>query len=142
MQDGIIVSLVWLAMIATSFWEAYSEGKNSWSKHKLGWKIGGRVPILTAYHFWLFYVTFPALLAIPLVVSFSWHLFGLLLGAYLFGVVIEDFFWFVVNPVVRIDSLNPHYDKWQSWIKIGGVNIPLNYIVGISLGTLVWVIFL
>jgi len=38
---SVLLIFIWIyaAMIATSFWEAYIEGRNYWDKGKLGWKI-------------------------------------------------------------------------------------------------------
>lgn len=119
-------------MIAASFWESRVEGKNAWDKGKLGWKwrIGKRV-IMTSYHFWLFIIMFPALLAIPLVLDFSYKLLGILISAYFSGLIIQDFGWFVVNPVFPLKDFNPKKVKWHVWTNIFGFKIPLTYILGV-----------
>ena len=119
-------------MIATSFWKSRVEGKNAWDKGKLGWKwkIGKRV-IMTSYHFWLFVIMFPVLLAIPLVINYNQHLLGVIISAYFSGLVIEDFAWFVVNPVFSLKDFNPKKVKWHIWANIFGFKIPITYIFGI-----------
>lgn len=139
MDEITIVGLVWLAMIATSFWEASVEGENAWNKGKLGWKIKWKNRIiLTSYHFWLFWVMFPALIAIPLALDFSWRFFGIILSAYFSGLVIEDYFWFVVNPKFTLKNFNPKDVKWHVWMQIGKFHIPYNYIIGIAIAVASW----
>ena len=112
----LIVFVVWIAMIAHSFWEASVEGKNAWDKNKYGWKWRFAKNIsLTRYHFWLFVIYLPILIILlPIViVGFSWKLFGILSSAYFSGMVIEDFFWFVVNTEIKFkDSWNPSFANY------------------------------
>ncbi|HLG24696.1 MAG TPA: hypothetical protein VI564_07245 [Candidatus Nanoarchaeia archaeon] len=135
-----IFLIVYAAMVANSFWEAYVEGKHAWDKGKLGWKIHfkGKV-ILTAYHFWLFVVMYPLLLSLPLVIyGFDKILFGILISAYSSGLIIEDFFWFVVNPVFRLKDWNPEKVKWYPWVKILKFHIPLYYILNAIIALASW----
>ncbi|MFB6225257.1 MAG: hypothetical protein ABEI13_02265, partial [Candidatus Paceibacteria bacterium] len=104
MQILLIFAAIYGAMLSTSFWEAYVEGRFPWDKRKLGWKIRiGESFIFSAYHFFLFWITFPLLLSLPLIVN-GWdtELFGILTSAYVSGIIIEDFVWFIVNPNVHI----------------------------------------
>jgi len=127
-------------MIAHSFWEAYSEGRNAWGKNKLGWKLKlSKNLSLTAYHFWLFFVMRLLLLTLPLVI-YGWNLklFGILVSAYFSGLVIEDFFWFVVNPKVKLSEFNPGFVKWYPWLKIKRFKVPLFYFIFILIAILSW----
>src|SRR3989338_2160033 len=104
MQVFLIFLTVWIAMIAHAFWESSAEGPNAWGKNMYGWKwkIAKNLS-LTRYHFWLFVVYLPLLIIVlPLVVN-GWNvkLFGILASAYFSGMVIEDFFWFVVNTELK-----------------------------------------
>jgi len=130
-------------MIATSFWEAYVEGNHPWDKGKLGWKIKiGNYTLFTAYHFWLFCVMYPVLLSLPFVFSgFSWEHFGILLSAYTTGIILEDFFWFVVNPAFNLKNWNSKHVKWYPWVKLGTFELPLSYIVAAALSVLSWYFF-
>jgi hypothetical protein len=133
MKEVLIILLVWIAMIAISFWESRVEGKNAWDKGKLGWKwkVGNKV-LLTSYHFWLFFIMAPTFLAIPLVLNYSKELLGILISAYFSGLVIEDFGWFVVNPVFPLKDFNPKKAKWHHWIKFSKkIAIPSTYFLGI-----------
>src|SRR3989344_2118110 len=122
----LVFALVYGAMIATSFWEAYVEGKHAWDEGKLGWKIRTKNHVwLTAYHFWLFMVMWPLLITLPLVIfGFDSMVFGILLSAYFSGLIIEDFTWFIVNPVFNFKHFNSKYVKWYPWFKIGEFEIP------------------
>jgi len=91
MNPTLIILWIYAAMFANSFWEAYVEGRNSWDKGKLGWQIQLGKFRLTAYHFWLFWVMYPLLLTLPLII-YGWDikLFGILLSAYASGMVVQD----------------------------------------------------
>jgi hypothetical protein len=144
MLEVRVFLVIWTAMIATSFWEAYVEGKNPWDHGKLGWKIRYKHHvILTAYHFWLFWVMFPMLVfVLPMtLLGFSWKLFGLLGSAYFSGLVIEDYFWFVVNPTFKMRHYNSRYVKWYPWIKIGKVQFPAYYLFAVIISYSLWAFF-
>ncbi|MFH1916173.1 MAG: hypothetical protein ABIJ21_02820 [Nanoarchaeota archaeon] len=139
-QTIFIFLWIYAAMIATSFWEAYVEGKNPWDKGKLGWKIHckGKV-ILTAYHFWLFIIMYPLLLAIPfLLYGFDLRLFGIILSAYVSGLMVEDFFWFIVNPYYGLKHWNPEHVHWYPWFQLGKFHIPVYYVLNIIVAGLSW----
>jgi hypothetical protein len=128
-------------MIATSFWEAYVEGRNCWDKKKLGWKLKiGKHFVLPAYHFYLFVIMWPLLLSLPLVI-YGWNtkLFGILFSAYLLGATIEDIGWYVVNPKVKFKEFFTSFSDYFPWIKINGKKIiPVNYVVSFILALLSW----
>ena len=139
---NILLTFIWVyvAMIAHSFWEAYAEGANGWASAMNGWRFRISKHIeLTAYHFWLFFIELPMLFTLPLIM-FGWDLrvFGVLVSAFFSGIIIEDFFWFVVNPVFPFKDWNPNKVKWYPWLRIGRINIPWNYILGILIAVLSW----
>lgn len=142
MNEFLIFIWIYSAMIANSFWEAYSEGKNSWDKGKLGWKIRFRGKIvLTAYHFWLFFVMHPLMLTLPFVIfGFDVRIFGVVISAYLSGLVVQDFFWFIVNPTFNMKNWNPKYVTWYPWIQIFKFNIPLYYVIAVVLAVIFWIV--
>ena len=137
-----IFIVVWLASIAMSFWEAYVEGRNAWDKGKLGWKISIGGFKLTGYHFFLSYVMWPLLISLPLFI-FGWdtRLFGILLSAYISGTVIEDFMWYVVNPVVKVSELNTDFANYYPRFRFGKIKIPAGYFLGIAIAILSWLFF-
>lgn len=142
MNIPLIFFWVYLAMIATSFWEAYVEGRNPWDKRKVGWKIRLGKYVLTGYHFFLFCVMWPLLLSLPLII-YGWDakLFGILASAYFSGAVLEDFCWFLVNPEIKfLKDFNPQFVDYFPWLKIGKLQIPLTYPLGLLVALLFWVL--
>lgn len=133
---------IWIAMIATSMWEASVEGKNYWDKGKNGWKWKvGKYVLLTRYHFFLFGVAYPALLSLIFVIyGFNLKLFGIILSAYASGMILEDFFWFVFNPFYGIKKFNSKNVVWYPWIKIGKLEFPLSYVLLLSLSVISWLL--
>ncbi len=137
-----IFIIVWLACIAMSFWEAYAEGRNAWDQGKLGWKIKLGRFTLSGYHFFIFLVMWPLLLSLPLVI-YGWDskLFGILLSAYLSGLVIEDVMWYVVNPVVKFSELNTVFANYYPRFRLGKIKIPTGYVIGLIAAVASWLIF-
>src|SRR5438874_1066121 len=131
-QIALTFALIWGALIATGFGEAYVEGRNAWDKGKLGWKIrhGGYV-ITSAYHFSVFFVMYPLLLLLPFVFTgWSSKLFGVIVSAYITGVLIEDLTWYLVNPVVKFNEWFTDFSDYYPWIKIAGRKIiPQGYVL-------------
>ncbi len=140
MKTPIIYLIIYAAMISMSFWESYVEGRNAWSKKKYGWKINLGKFTYTGYHFYINFLMFPLLLALPLIVNgWSIELFGVLLSAYISGLVIEDFFWYIVNPEVKFKEWFTPFSDYYPWIKINNKKImPLLYIVGIALSIIIY----
>jgi hypothetical protein len=140
---NVLLIFIWVyaAMIAMAFWEAYVEGRNAWAKHKLGWKIKiGNTFELTAYHFYVFYVMWPLLLSLPLVI-YGWDtkLFGILLSAYFSGMIVEDFCWYLFNPVVKFREFWSSFSDYYPWIKIGRKKIiPFFYVVMLVVSLISW----
>ena len=91
LQTLLVFVLVWGAFIASGFWESYVEGRNAWDKAKLGWKLRVGSYVLSGYHFYLFFIMYPALLALPFVFTgWNYKLFGIIVSAYASGVILED----------------------------------------------------
>lgn len=139
MKIVLIFIWIYMAMIAMSFWESYVEGRNPWDKRKLGWKIKMGRYCLPAYHFYVFFIMWPLLLSLPLII-YGWDLklFGILISAYFSGMIIQDFMWFVVNPAVKLSEFNSKWVKYYPWIKIGKFEIPTFYVVGLIISALSW----
>lgn len=132
--------LVYLAMIAMGHWEAYVEGRNAWDKGKLGWRFSVGKFTFTAYHFYLSCVTLPALLSLPLwLLGWQTELFGVLLSAYLSGLVLEDLTWYLVNPAVSFKEWFSPFSDYYPWVKLKGRKIiPVPYLLGGGLALLSW----
>ncbi len=139
-QTLCIFALIWCALIASGIWESYVEGRNPWDKGKLGWKIRIGSFLLTGYHFYLFWVMYPALLALPFVIT-GWNpkLFGIIVSAYASGVILEDFTWYLANPAVQFKEWFTSFSDYYPWIKIGGKKIiPWGYVIGIAIALASW----
>jgi len=137
-----LLTFIWIyaAMIALSFVESYVEGRNPWDKRKVGWKIKIKNFTFSGYHFFLFFVMLPLLFTLPLITN-GWdlNLFGMLISAYFSGLVLEDFMWFVVNPVVKFQEFWTDFTDYYPWIKIRGRKIiPTGYLLGILIAFLSW----
>lgn len=128
-------------MFAMSFWEAYVEGRKPWDKGKLGWELKfGKRFVMPAYHFYVFVVMWPMMLSLPLIIN-GWDtkLFGILVSAYATGMIIEDFGWYVVNPVVNIKEFWTDFSNYYPWFKIKEKKIvPSGYIYGVIVAFLSW----
>ena len=141
MNIPLIFIWIYAAMVSMSFWEAYVEGRSAWDKRKLGWKLHlGNFIVIPAYHFYLFLVMWPLLLTLPFVVSgWDMRLFGVIVSAYCSGMVIEDFMWFVVSPVVKFREFHTTFTDYYPWIRIANKKVvPIGYVVGIIVATLSW----
>ncbi len=140
---NILIIFLWIyaAMLSMSFWEAYAEGRNAWDKGKQGWKIKIISHFtLTGYHFFLFAVMWPLVLSLPLI-THGWdkQLFGILLSAYMSGVVIQDFGWYVVNPKVKLAEFWTEFSNYYPWLRIGKKKIiPWGYILGLLIAIASW----
>lgn len=141
MNVFLVFSWVYGAMLAHALWEGEVEGRRAWDKGKLGWKIDVGFVKLTEYHFWLFGVMHPLLLSLPLVV-YGWdlRLFGILVSAYASGVVLQDFSWFVFNPVVRMKEWGPEFASYYPWVGYGRFKVPVFYLVGIAVAVASWLL--
>ena len=130
-MDFVVIGIIWAAMVATGVWESSSEGVRSWAKGKTGWKIGRKPWILTRYHFFLFWITFPLLLSIPLVVAYSHELLRTIAFGYVSGVIIQDFSWFIFNKRWGLKRFGPRYVDWHAWITLGPLKVPVLYVIGL-----------
>jgi len=140
MNTLLIFIWIYAAMIANSFWEAYAEGRNAWDKGKHGWKLKiGKYTVMTGYHFFLFVIMWPLLLTLPLIIhGWDFELLGILISAYASGLVIQDFMWYVVNPVVKLSEINTDFANYYPRVKIGNIKIPTFYFIGLFIAFLSW----
>lgn len=139
----ILLIFVWVvvAMTAFSFAEAYVEGRNAGFNGKLGFKIKVFGTTFAAYHFFLFYVMFPMFLLLPFIAFGMWdtRVFGILVSAFCLGIIVEDFMWYVVNPVVKVRELWSDFSDYYPWFRLGGKKIvPLIYIGYGLVGIVSW----
>lgn len=135
MNYKLIFLIEILAFISISFWAAAMEGPT-----------GGIFGIRTLFglnaDFYIFNLTVPLFLLISLIIKPDIKLFGTLSTGYLIGIVLEDFFWFVLNPYYGIQKFNSQNAFWLlHWINIGNVEVPLFYLRYLLGAFLVWFIF-
>ncbi|MBI2670746.1 hypothetical protein HYX18_02100 [Candidatus Woesearchaeota archaeon] len=132
-KDLLITLYIQAIFVSIAFWESYLEGYNAWAQGKHGWKV--RVAFLkkeplTAYHLFLYLITIPLFLMLPLIIfGFNRHIFLLLVANYFVGLVVEDFIWFVANPVWGgLKNFNSRKVYWHRFFKIGNFEIPDFYL--------------
>ena len=101
------------------------EGKNGWAENLPTWRrknfltkmIWGELPI-TGYHLW-FLAMIEIFLHFPFVTGATWSI-GLELqiqAMFLLATVIEDFFWFVLNPEFGFKKFNKFHARWhEGWV--------------------------
>ena len=141
LQIILVFTLIIGAFVATGFWEAYVEGRNAWDQGKLGWKIKrGSFVLLTGYHFYLFGIMYPLLLALPFVfIGWNLELFGIMISAYATGLILEDLTWYLVNPAVKFSEWLTPFSDYYPWVRIGERKIlPVGYVVGVVVALLAW----
>jgi hypothetical protein len=142
MNEILILLYIILSFIALAFAEGYSEGRYGWAERSYGWKLKIFKRILTAYHFWLWLIMLPLLLMFPIFIyGFNLKLFGIILAGYIFGSLINDFAWYIVNPKVTLKDFNPRFAKWYNWWNIFGIKIPDFYIFYPIIGLIIWILF-
>lgn len=138
----ISLALIFLWIILTfltcSFWEAYAEGENVGASKQCGWVVKIGKYQIKAYHFWLWYISVPMFLALPLFVNFSWPLVGTILTGFFIGNIIQDFFWYIVNPKYSFRNWNPKDVSCWPWWGIGRFKLPYFYWLYFILAFLSW----
>jgi hypothetical protein len=131
---ALIIFIEILAFISISFWAAAMEGP-------IGGIFGQKEIYGFNADFYIFFMTVPLFLLIPIIIKPEIKLFGTLLGGYLIGIALEDFFWFVINPYYGVQKFNSHYAFWiLHWVRIGNIEFPFFYMRYVLGGILALVI--
>jgi hypothetical protein len=116
---GLLIFMLFMALIL-AWWEIQIEGKDGWAAKSPGWriekgwlmKLTGGLPV-TGYHVFMT-VFLIAFVHLPLFfIAWSWRLESLLLGFYVGMVLIEDFFWFVLNPHFGLKRFRKNNIWWH-----------------------------
>jgi hypothetical protein len=139
----LIFVIIYLAMISSAFWESYSEGREAWGMGKFGFKTKVFGFEISGYHIFLFLVTWPLLLILPFAI-FGWnsYYFGVVMSAFFSGLIVEDFFWYIVNPEVRVYEFWMDFSNYYPWLKIKGRKIvPIGYLIWLVLALVFWYFF-
>ena len=140
---------VFLLILAALFAqvEIQIEGAHGWAEKLPTWRmensvtrwlLGGKP--LTGYHFYVLLFVF-LLLHFPVLGGFvecSWAMEGRILSFQILFWVLEDFFWFVLNPAYGLKRFNRHEVWWHSrhWLWF----MPAEYWLAtpLAIGLYVW----
>ncbi len=137
-----VVLVLWVILLASLYaqLEIQIEGDQGWAaglptwrtpdNHVLNWFFGGRA--VTGYHLFLF--TFmAAVFHLPLAMGgrFTWWLEARILGSLMWFWLLEDLFWFALNPAFGLGRLTPAHATWHPHWLLG---LPVDYIIFCILG--------
>lgn len=131
-KDLSTFAIIQLAMICYACAEAYMEGAEGWKWNPSWWRIHlYKNYYYNAYHFFVYYGVFPLLIILLplLLVGFTLHFFLVLCISFIVGLRVEDFTWFVVNPLHPLSKWNPKDTRWYPWVKLGTFSLPLSYVI-------------
>ncbi|MDE2038144.1 MAG: hypothetical protein KGI69_02920 [Patescibacteria group bacterium] len=140
MSPIAIFAWIYCAMAAHAVWESSAEGRSAGYHGKHGWRISVGWFSLTRYHFWLFAVMYPILLTLPLAI-YGWDIrvLGIISSAFFSGLIVEDFLWYAVNPVVKLRELWSPFSDYYSWVRIAGHKvIPAGYVLNLAIAVAIW----
>ena len=120
-RDIAVFLVIQAAMVFLALIEAYQEDETGWKHNKHWFSI--RLPMGTqihAYHVFMFAGLLPIFIFVLPFVLVGWdgHLFLVLLFSYIFGITLEDFLWFVVNPHFGLGKWNKKHVTWYSWVQV------------------------
>jgi len=136
MNYKLIFAIEIIAFIFLSFMAAAVEGPS-------GGLFGRKTVYGISGDMWLFVFAIPSFLLIPLVVKgFESKLFGVLLCGLFVGGILQDFFWFVVNPNFGVGNFNSSSATWLAWLKAGSFEIPYFYVICAFLAAVSWFVFI
>jgi hypothetical protein len=118
-----LTGFMFVMAVILALWEIQIEGKDGWAAKSPGWRIekgwvvkvtGGRP--LTGYHVFMTLFIIGLLHLTFFFVPWSWQMEILLIGFYLGMLLLEDFFWFVLNPYYGIKNFRKGKIWWhKSW---------------------------
>jgi hypothetical protein len=92
---------------------------------------------------YLFLFVIPLFLLISLIVrGFDSLLIGTLTAGAFVGGILQDFFWFVINPNFGIWKFNSEYATWLTWSNFGFFEIPTFYAIYGILAVVMWFAFI
>ena len=136
----LIFSVEILAFLSISAWAVAMEGPTGGIFGRQGFNVFG---INLSADFWIFFVMVPLFLLLPLIAKgFKSKLFGILAAGAFIGTMLEDFFWFVINPHFGLSKFNSTYATWLSWIRVGALELPYFYPLAIFAAAVIWFVFI
>lgn len=135
MNYRLIFAVEILAFLFLSFMAASVEGPS-------GGLFGRSTVYGISADMWLFIFSIPAFLLLPIIVGrFDSKLVGTLVCGAFVGGILQDFFWFVINPNFGLVKFNSAYATWLSWLKIGAFEVPYFYVAYAILAVTSWFVF-
>lgn len=114
-----LFSLV-MAFVAAKL-EINIEGKDGWAKNLPTWKVQNRLTrlvwgeqVITGYHVWFLLFSigwsqFPFVLGVPWSIALELKILSIMF----FAILMEDFFWFLLNPAFGFRKFNSKYATWH-----------------------------
>ena len=134
MNYKLVFSIEIFAFLLISFMAVAIEGK-------AGGLFGRNVAYGVSADAWLL-LAIALFISIPITIKgFDSKLIGTLLVGAFVGGILEDFFWFVINPYFGLNRFNPEYATWLSWSDLG-FKIPTFYLVYSVLTAVAWFLFI
>lgn len=131
--------LVLILAFCLARWEIQIEGPAGWAKNLPCWifERGENKTPITGYHFWLIINRLLCFHLPVLIFLRFWNLRFecLLLGIFVASMIVEDFFWFVMNPHFGLKKFRNEEIWWHTkWIG----RMPALYLLLILAGVLIW----
>jgi len=136
MNYKLIFTVEILAFLLVSFMAVAVEGQSGglFGRNKV-YGLSGDV--------YLFLFVIPLLLLIPVIVrGFDSLLIGTLATGAFVGGILQDFFWFVINPNFGIYKFNSKYATWLAWSDFKFFEIPTFYVIYAILAAIMWFVFI
>lgn len=140
----IIILITWVLLLAFFFAnvEIQIEGPNGWASDLPTWKMqNNRIAELlwadkpiTGYHVWVFSFMLLAFHT-PLIFlrTITLKLEARIIGSLMLFWIIEDAFWFALNPAFGLSKLKPEFVPWhRNWF----MNVPVDYFIFPAIGLL------
>jgi hypothetical protein len=139
--------VVWVALLSFFFAqvEIQIEGPAGWAKNLPTWRVerhwlldifwSGRA--MTGYHAWVFpFIALAFHLTVFLRGHWSWPLEARIVAMIMLFWVIEDAFWFILNPAFGWHKFSPAHASWHKYWWSG---LPVDYWISTAIGVALFV---
>lgn len=127
-----LIIFVLVIAVFTAELEIHIEGKDGWASSLPTWRVQSKITDflykglpLTGYHMYL-HLLLVSLFHLPFLTGFHWNPSNELeiISLYIFFWILEDFFWFVLNPHFGFKKFKKSEIAWhRKWF----LGIPLSY---------------
>jgi hypothetical protein len=108
-----------LIAIILALLEIQIEGKHGWAGRLPTWKIllPNRTTLVTGYHFYLMLFFISACHLVFIFIPWQLKTELLVLSLVIYTLLIEDFFWFALNPHFGLSKFAPKFIPWHKhWL--------------------------